>query len=86
MFRGHNNIICKGLRIFPFKTGPYKMFVMSSDLEDAKLTKNMCRGIQNNTEEVFDGMFNLINSDKRDLLSENESKDDIFGLRQASYT
>ena len=63
-----------------------QMFVMSSDLEDAKTNQNMCRGIQNNTEEVFNGIFNDVNSDKRDLLSENESKDDIFGLRQASYT
>ena len=38
----------------------------------------MCRGIKNNTEEVFDGIFNDFNADKGDLLSENESEDDIW--------
>ena len=38
----------------------------------------MCRGIKNNTEEVFDGIFNVFNSDKGHLLSENESEDDIW--------
>ena len=38
----------------------------------------MCKGIKNNTEEVFDGIFNDFNSDKGDLLSENESEDDIW--------
>ena len=47
MFRGHNNIICKSLRIFAFEKGPYKMFVMSSDLADTKNNeKNMCRGLK----------------------------------------
>ena len=38
----------------------------------------MCRGIKNNTEEGLDGIFNDFNSDKGDLLSENESEDDIW--------
>ena len=68
MFRGHNNIICKSLQLFPFKTGPYKNVLMSLDLADTKNNKkNMCRGIKNNTEEVFDGIFNNFNSDKGDL-------------------
>ena len=29
-------------------------------------------------EEVFDGIFNKFNSDKGDLLSENEREDDIW--------
>ena len=54
------------------------MFVMSADLADTKNNeKSMCMGIKNNLEEVFDGIFNDFNSDKGDLLSENESKDDI---------
>ena len=55
------------------------MFVMSSDLADTKKQrKNMCRGIKNNTEEVFAGIFNGFNSDKGLLLSENESEGDIW--------
>ena len=38
----------------------------------------MYRGIKNNTKEVFDVMFNDFNSDKGDLLSENENEDDIW--------
>ena len=41
----------------------------------------MCRGIKNNTEEAFDGIFNNFNSYKGDLLSENESEDDIWSQR-----
>ena len=58
---GHNNIICKSLRIFPFKKRPYKNV----------------QGNKNNTEEVFDGIFSDYNSDKRDLLSVQESEDNI---------
>ena len=55
------------------------MYVMSSDLADTKNNgKNICRGIKNSTEEVFDGIFNNFNSEKGDLLSENESEDDIW--------
>ena len=38
----------------------------------------MCKGIKNNTEEVFDRIFNDFNSDKGALLSENETEDDIW--------
>ena len=79
MFKRHTIIICKGLRIFSFKKGPYKMFVMSWDLADTKNNENTCVGeLKNNTEEVSCGIFNDFNSDKGDLLSENESEDDIW--------
>ena len=72
-------MICKSLRIFPFKKGPYKkVCIVIGFSGHQKQRKNMCRGIKNNTEEVFDGIFNAFNSDKGHLLSENESEDDIW--------
>ena len=38
----------------------------------------MCRGIKNNTEGVFDGIFYVFNLEKGDILSENDSEDDIW--------
>ena len=72
-------MICKSLRIFPFKKGPYKnvCYVVGFSGHQ-KQRKNMCRGIKNNTEEVFDGIFNAFNSDKGHLLSENESEGDTW--------
>ena len=59
------------------------MFVMSSDLADTKnnekKNKTKCAGeLKNNTEEVSDGIYNDFNSDKGDLLSENESEGNIW--------
>ena len=52
---------------------------MSSDLADTKNNEKTCAGeLENNTEKVFDGIFNHFISDKDDLLSENESVDDIW--------
>ena len=42
MFRGHNNIICKSLRIFHSKRDLTKMFVTSSDLADTKNNEKTC--------------------------------------------
>ena len=74
MFRGYNNIICKSLRIFPLKTGPYKNVCNVIGFRGhKKITKKLCRGIKTN-----DGIFKHFNSDKGDLLSENESENDIW--------
>ena len=37
----------------------------------------MCRGIKKQYRRFFDGIFSDFNSDKVDLLSVNESEDDI---------
>ena len=79
MFRRRYNIICKSLRIFPFKTGPYKNVCNVIRLMDTKNNEtNMFWGIKNNTEEVFHGIFSDFCSDKGDVLSENESENDIW--------
>ena len=58
---------------------------MSLDLADTKITKNMCRGIRNNTEEVFVETFNGFNSHKG-VFYQKMKAETIFGPRQASYT
>ena len=75
MFRGHNNIMYISIQ----KRDLTKMFAMSSDLADTKNNEKTCAGeLKNNTEEDLNGIFNDFNSDKGDLLSENEREGDIW--------
>ena len=79
MYMGQNNIICKSLRIFQFKKGPYKYVCNVIGFSGHHNNEqNMCREIKNNIEGVFDWIFYDFNSDKGELLSENESEDDIW--------
>ena len=68
MFRGHNNIICGSLRLYPYKNGLYKMFVISLHFAYTKNTKSMSKGMTYRTEQVFDRIFNDSDSDKGNLL------------------
>ena len=54
------------------------MYVMSSDLEEAKNNEKHVQGNLKQYGRAFDGIFNDFNSDKGDLISENESEDDIW--------
>ena len=86
MFRGHNNIICKSLRIFPFKKGPYKNVCNVIGFSGhQKNPKNMCREIKTIQKRFSMGYLTILIQIKM-IYYQKMTAESIFGLRQASNT
>ena len=79
-------MICKSLRIFPFKRDLTKMFVMSSDLADTKNNEKTCAGELKTIRKRFSMGYLMFLIQIKVIYYQKMKAKTIFGLRQASYT
>ena len=86
MFRGHNDIICKSLRFFPFKKGPYKNVCTVIGFSEHQKYRKTCAGELKTIWKKFLVEYLTILIQIKVIYYQKMKAKTIFGLRQASYS